>query len=77
MAQSLLIRQNMEVLGSDGSHVGTVEQIQDSNRIKLASDDPEAGGESHYIPITWVRHAEIKVHLRRTGEEARAQWSTH
>jgi hypothetical protein len=75
MAQSFLIRQNMEVLGSDGSHVGTVEQIHDSETIKLACD--EAGGESHYIPMTWVRHAEIKVHLRHTGEEARARWSTH
>jgi hypothetical protein len=45
--------------------------------IKLAKDDPESGGEDHYIPLAWVVHAEIKVHLKQSGDEAKTQWYTH
>ena len=72
-----LIRERMEVLGSDGAHVGTVERVQDTDEIKLARDDPDANGENHYIPLAWVVHAEIKVHLKQSGDEAKARWCTH
>jgi hypothetical protein len=73
----MLIKERMEVLGSDGAHVGTVERVQGTDEIKLTSDDPDANGESHYIPLAWVVHAEIKIHLRQSGDEAKARWSTH
>jgi hypothetical protein len=71
------ITQHMEVVGSDGAHVGTVEHIEDAKLIRLTKDDPEAGGEHHYIPMTWVVHAEMKVHLRLSAVEARTQWLSH
>jgi hypothetical protein len=45
--------------------------------IKLTKDGPDAGGEDHYIPLAWVVHAEIKVHLRQRGDDAKARWNTH
>jgi hypothetical protein len=71
------ITEHMEVVGSDGAHVGTVEDIKDTKLIRLTKDDPEAGGEHHYIPLAWVVHAEIKVHLRLSAVEAKTQWLSH
>jgi hypothetical protein len=67
----------MEVLGSDGAHVGTVDHMESADEIKLINDDPDAGGEDHYIPLAWVFHAEIKVHLKQSSDDAKARWSTH
>ena len=72
-----LIRENMEVLGSDGVHVGTVDHLESNDEVRLARDDPDAGGEHHYIPLAWVVHVEMKVHLNRPGAEARARWTSH
>ncbi len=77
MVIPMMIKEHMEVLGSDGAHVGTVDHMEGADEIKLTKDDPEAGGEDHYIPLAWVVHAEIKVHLRQCGDEAKARWSTH
>ena len=71
-----LIVPNMEVVGSDGAHVGIVDQIEGTDKIKLTKDDPEAGGEDHYIPLSWLTHAEMKVHLKLAGDEAKQRWIT-
>jgi len=56
MFKSLDIQDHMEVVGSDGKHVGTVEHsvIEGSDRILLSKDDPKAGGRHHLISIDWV-----------------------
>jgi hypothetical protein len=54
-----------------------VDHMKGADEIKLTKDDPDAGGEDHYIPLAWVVHAEIKVHLRQCGDEAKARWNTH
>jgi hypothetical protein len=72
-----MIAQYMEVVGSDGAHVGVVERIEGAEEIKLAKDDPDAGGQERYIPLTWLAHAEMKVHLNLPAAEAKARWSTH
>ena len=72
-----MIKPYMEVLGSDGAHVGIVDHIIGEDEVMLAKDDPEAGGEPHFIPLGWVIHVEMKVHLRQSGAEARAQWKSH
>jgi hypothetical protein len=71
------ISQYMEVVGSDGAHVGTVDGIEGVEEIKLAKDDPDAGGQERYIPLAWLAHAEMKVHLNLPAAEAKARWSTH
>ena len=77
MAIRKMIEQRMEVVGCDGAHVGIVEQVEDTNEIRLAKDDPDAGGEEHYIPLDWLVHTEIKVHLKLPADEAKARWTTH
>ncbi len=72
-----MIKPQMEVLGCDGAHVGTVDHIVGADEVMLAKDDPEAGGEPHFIPLGWVIHVEMKVHLKQPGAEAKARWKTH
>src|SRR3972149_128650 len=70
------IHEHMEVLGSDGKHIGTVDHLEGENRIKLAKKDLSAGGKHHFIPVNWVDHVDEKVHLAKTTLEAIAQWET-
>jgi len=72
-----LIQPHMEVVGSDGAHVGTVDHLDGTDEISLAKDDPDAGGEIHSIPLSWLRHTEVKVHLKLPGDEAKARWTKH
>lgn len=70
------IQEHMEVLGSDGKHIGTVDHLEGDKRIKLAKKDLSAGGKHHFIPVDWVDHVDAKVHLAKTTQEAVAQWET-
>ena len=36
------IKEDAEIVGSDGAHVSTVDHMDGSDRIKLARKDPEA-----------------------------------
>ena len=65
--------EHMDVVGSDGSHVGTVDKVR-GDRIILAKSDPAAGGVHHSIPCSWVESVEDKVMLNRTAEEAKEAW---
>ena len=69
------IRENMEVLGSDGVHVGVVDHVEGNNEVRLVNED--AGSEHHSIPLAWVIHVEMKVHLNQPGEIAKAHWTAH
>ena len=57
------IREHMEVLGSDGEHIGTVDHLEGEDRIKLTKSDPAAGGKHHFIPMEWIDHVDAHVHL--------------
>jgi hypothetical protein len=71
------IKEHMEVVGSDGVHVGTVDHMEGANEVKLTKDDAEAGGEHHFIPLAWVDRVDGKVRLKQSGAEAKARWKTH
>jgi hypothetical protein len=71
------IKEHMEVLGSDGVHVGTVDHLEGRDQVKLTKDDPNAGGEHHFIPLAWVDRVDQQVHLKQSGAEAKARWKTH
>jgi hypothetical protein len=77
MVAPVMIKEQMEVLGSDGVHVGTVDQLEGRDQVKLTKDDPDAGGEHHFIPLAWVDHVDEHVHLKQSGAEAKARWKTH
>lgn len=65
------IKEHMDVVGSDGQHIGTVDRM-DGQRIKLTRKDPSASGEHHFIGVDAV--SEVKdgrVQLNCTAEQAR------
>lgn len=75
MVDTTQIKEHAEVIGSDDAHVGTVDHMEGSDRIKLARRDPNADGVHHYIPLAWVDSVEDgRVRLNKTGEEAEAEW---
>jgi len=76
MVAPIAIKEHMEVVGSDGVHVGTVDHLEGRDTVKLTKDDQEAGGEHHYIPLAWVDHVEAKVHLKQSAAEAKARWKS-
>jgi hypothetical protein len=73
MADPSQIKEHMEVVGSDGGHVGTVDGV-DGQRMKLTRTDPAAGGEHHYIHLDSVASVDDKVRLNRTTAEAMDEW---
>jgi len=67
------IREHMEIIGSDGRHVGRVDHVR-GDEIELAKFDFGAGLKHHMIPKTWIDHVDEHVHLNLTSEQAKAQW---
>ena len=52
------IREHMEVVGSDGQHVGTVDRLE-RGYIKLTrEDDPGGAGEHRAIPLGLIASTE-------------------
>ncbi len=66
-------REQQEVVGSDGVHVGTVDHVR-GDRILLTKTDKDAGGHHHSIPSSWIQSVDDKVHLARTAEQAQQAW---
>lgn len=67
------VREHMEVIGSDGEHVGTVDHAR-RDRMVLTRSDPSAGGMHHTIPCGWIDGVDERVRLDVTAEEARERW---
>jgi hypothetical protein len=67
------VNEHMEVVGSDGEHVGTVDKVR-GDRILLTKNDGEAGGHHHSIPSRWIQSVDDKVMLRKSAAEAQAAW---
>jgi len=76
MFKSLDVKEHMEVVGSDEKHVGTVDHMEGSDRIKLTKNDPSADGKHHFLPIDFVDFVDSKVHLNKTSQQAMAEWQT-
>lgn len=69
------VREHMEVVGSDGGHVGTVDKVA-GDRIILTKSDPEAGGVHHSITCHNLdRIEDNRLILDWTAEEARRNWT--
>jgi hypothetical protein len=68
------VRENMEVVGSDGEHVGTVDRAA-GDRLILAKGDAESGGTHHSLMCTMIDRVDgDKVFLDTTAEQAKRQW---
>ncbi len=74
MADIKNIKEHMEVLGSDGKHVGTVDYLEGDNRIKLTKSDPKSGGKHHIISADWVDRVDSHVHLNKSSDDAFKMW---
>ena len=72
------IREHMEVVGSDGGHVGKVDHVLGAG-IELSKMDFGSGLKHHLIPLTWVEQVvDDKVQLNMTKDAAKAAWrETH
>jgi hypothetical protein len=76
MVATSLIKENMEVLGSDGIHVGFVEYLMGANVVRLTAENDPEPGEPHEIPLSWVKHVEMKIHLNQPADQAKARWKS-
>jgi hypothetical protein len=68
-----LIHPHMEVVGSDGEELATVDHVEGFQAIVLAKDDT---GQHHYIPLDWVQSVDDRVHLDRPCAAATRDWTT-
>ncbi|WP_210356844.1 DUF2171 domain-containing protein [Sphingomonas beigongshangi] len=67
------VEEHMDVVGSDGEHVGTVDKVR-GDRILLTKNDRDAGGHHHSIPSSWLKTVDGKVTLSKTAAEAKQAW---
>jgi hypothetical protein len=67
------VAEQMEVIGSDGQHIGTVDKVR-GDRIILTKNDENAGGIHHSIPCSWIENVEDKVTVNKTAQEAMNAW---
>jgi len=68
------IKEHMEVLGSDGQHVGIVDHLGSTDKIKLTKSDPKSGGQHQLIPLALVNKVDACVHLNKNAKDAITQW---
>lgn len=73
MADVTAICEHMDVVGSDGQHVGTVDHVN-GDQIKLTRKDPAAGGTHHLIPMSLVQRVDAQVRLSQPADQVRASW---
>jgi hypothetical protein len=70
MMNASQIREHMEVVGSDGQHVGRVDKVE-GDRIKLTRSDPSAQGQHHSLPLSACDRVEgDKVKLSMPAQQA-------
>lgn len=67
------VNEHMEVVGSDGAHVGTVDKVR-GDRIILTKNDANADGRHHSIPSRWIQSVDDKVVISKTADDAMRHW---
>lgn len=68
------VTEHMEVLGSDGEHIGTVDKVR-GDKIILTKNDESAGGIHHSIPCSWIETVDEHVHVNKSAAEAFKAWT--
>ena len=66
------IKEHMDIIGSDGAKIGTVDHVMGAEIKLTKGSDPS--GQHHFIPLNWVDHVDSHVHLSKAAREAKAQW---
>jgi len=68
------LTKGMEVVGSDGQHVGMIDQV-DGATMRLKRMDPASGGQHHSLPIDLVKSVDKRVMLSIPATEAKRRWT--
>jgi hypothetical protein len=69
-----MIREHMEVVGSDDEHVGTIDRVA-GDRVVLARSDPDSGGAHHSLSCSDIDCVEgDRVILDCPADDARTRW---
>lgn len=69
------VREGLEIVGSDGAHVGTVDALS-GTLLKLKKSDPSSGGTHHYLDIGPIVAIEgNRAKLLVPAAEAKQRWS--
>jgi len=74
MTQASQISEHMEVVSSDGHHVGRVDHVK-GDQIELAKLDLTTLGSHKMIPLSWVDWVDEKVHLSLTKTQTKERWA--
>ena len=76
MTQPSEIVEHMEIVASDGGHVGRVDHVV-GDEIELTKLDLRTGLRHHMIPMSWVdRVDDDTVCLNRTKAAVKGAWRT-
>lgn len=67
------IKPNTPVVCSNNGQFAIVDHMEGTDTIKLNKD---ATGQHHYIPLSWVKKVDDKVHVDRPGDQAMREWKT-
>ena len=67
------IQEQMEVVCSQGMHVGTVDHLEGTDRIKLTRKD-SSDQTHHFVPLSMVERVDTKVHLNRPCDRVKKTW---
>ena len=73
MINAEAIKPDMPVVCSLDGQFAVVDHMEGSDSIKLKRDDK---GKHHFIPLSWVKTVDAKVHIDRPGTEAMKAWRT-
>ncbi len=68
------LTKGMEVVGSDGQHVGIIDQV-DGAAMRLKRMDPASGGQHHLLPIDLVKSVDKRAMLSIPAAEAKGRWT--
>ena len=67
------IKPHTPVISSNNREFAVVDHMEGTETIKLTKD---AKGQHHYIPMSWVKSVDDKVHIDRPDDQAMREWST-
>ncbi len=73
MVTTQSIKPNMPVVCSEDGQFAVVDHVEGTDSIKLKRDDK---GTHHFIPMSWVKTVDNKVHIDRPGKQAMEEWKT-
>jgi hypothetical protein len=66
------IREHVDVIGSCGNKLGTVDHVM-GDEIKLTKND-SPDRQHHLIPTSWVNRVDSQLHLSKNRGEAKRDW---